>query len=144
MSANHPTPFRLIDAPFDPPAEVQERSRIFVANMTWTFASTMAWAPHEYIVRGKTPRALRPGYDQLFADTHEFGWRGRFGRTVHRYLSLDGLRYWSCDGSDCQPCRAVHIEADENGELIKRIGCVINRANNSDLPAEQLRLEVDR
>lgn len=139
MSAHQRTPFRLIDPPANPPPDVQERTRLFAAKVKWTFASTMPQWPHCYIVRAKTPRGLRGGYDRLWQDCLEHGWRGRFGRTVHRYLSVDGRRYWSCDLVDCVapaarvPCPRAHIG----------VGCVINRAENRDLPLEQLRFDVE-
>ena len=32
-----------------------DKIREFIARCQWTFAKTMPWAPHEYIVRGKCP-----------------------------------------------------------------------------------------
>ena len=32
-----------------------DRIREMIARCQWTFAKTMPWAPHEYIVRGKCP-----------------------------------------------------------------------------------------
>lgn len=34
-----------------------DKLREMIARCQWTFAKTMPWAPHEYIVRGKCPLA---------------------------------------------------------------------------------------
>jgi hypothetical protein len=153
MSSSHPTPkptqayldntvenetpkvFRVIDPPRDAPLEVQERTRIFVAKVDWTFSTTMRQWPHEYLVRARMPGWLRQDYDQLFRDIVEHGWRGRFLRKQNRYLTVDGWRFWSCL-LECGPEHTNRPCAHRRYE----VGCVINRALNDDLPAVQLEL----
>jgi hypothetical protein len=91
--------------------------------------------PHEYVVRGRTPRHLRDAYDRLFRDTLAHGYRARFGSVTHWYLNIDGWRYWSCTTRDCvatsRPCPHAGVG----------VGCVLNR--DIDVPPAQLRLEVE-
>ena len=68
--------FRLID----PPHEVQQRNREFIASVRWTYATTMKATPHEYVVRAKVPRDLRDAYDSFWHAIQEHGYRGRFAR----------------------------------------------------------------
>ena len=105
-----------------------------MAGQTWTYATTMAWAPHLYVVRARTPNKV--GYDQLWHDVWDHGFRARFGRIVRRYLQVDGWRYFSCDASTCE-CPSMGWWGT---------GCVINAALVDDPPpAEpaQLQLEVE-
>jgi hypothetical protein len=127
--------FTVIDEPVEAPAEVAERTRWFVQRVRWTLARTK---DHEYIVRARLAAGLKDDYDRLWSDTLAFGWRGRYAATVHRYLSVDGRRYWTCTTVDCVdgvrvPCPSAYIGKP----------CVLNRASNDDLPGEPAQLSLE-
>ena len=132
--------FRLIDPPHDPPEEVQERSRAFIAKVHWTYATTMPQWPHEYVVRARIARqGLADEYDRLWFAIQEFGYRGRFRREVKPYLNVDGFRYWSCLLAAC----AVENHNAACPHARVGVGCVMNRALlDEDVPPKQLQLEV--
>ena len=134
--------FRLIDEPFDPPPEVQARSREFMASVRWTYAKTMAFAPHEYCVRAKLSRSSRDAYDRLWFDVKANGYRGRFGSIPHWYMSVDGWRLWSCEIVDCGPKRMDGRPPCPHSRF--EVGCVLNRALIDEPPSAQLSLEQDR
>ena len=58
-----------------------DRIREMIARCQWTFAKTMPWAPHEYIVRGKCP----------LSEDEFLHW----GKYYHPYLYVDGYKYWT-------------------------------------------------
>jgi hypothetical protein len=77
------------------PLPLVETARAFVRAGSWTFAKTMPWAPHHYVVRQREAAAGRAeGYDALRAlilDYHYLReWRGRSFRGV----TLEGLTMW--------------------------------------------------
>jgi hypothetical protein len=77
------------------PTALVETARTFVRAGAWTFAKTMPWAPHHYVVRQRETAAGRAeGYDALRAlilDYHYLrDWRGRSFRGV----TLEGLTLW--------------------------------------------------
>jgi hypothetical protein len=63
------------------------------AAFTWTFAKTMPWCPHEYIVRGKT--ADDDTYFAMFRAIEARGEWGTWNSTPRQYLHPgDGYYYW--------------------------------------------------
>lgn len=71
-----------------------DRLREMVARCRWTFAKTMPWCPHEYIVRGKCP--LSEDEFLYFVDMQRrFGIPERWGPYNHPYLHIDGYKYWT-------------------------------------------------
>ena len=72
-----------------------EEFALNAASLTWTFAKTMTWIPHWYIVRGKTCRDDNL-YVSLFNTIHALGCIGHFGKTERKYLHPgDGYKYWA-------------------------------------------------
>lgn len=75
-----------------------DRLREMIVRCQWTYAKTMPWCPHEYIVRGKCPLS----YEEFmyFVDIQRrFGIRQRWGKYNLPYLHIDGYKYWTMDGS---------------------------------------------
>ena len=68
--------------------------RDMIARCHWTFAKTMPWAPHEYIVRGKC--ALTEDEFLYFVDMQQrFGVHEHWGKYYHPYLYIDDYKYWT-------------------------------------------------
>ena len=68
--------------------------REMIARCEWTFAKTMPFAPHEYIVRGKCP--LTDKEFLYFIDMQRrFGVTERWGKYNHSYLYIDDYKYWT-------------------------------------------------
>jgi hypothetical protein len=77
----------------DIPEETLAAIRSIIEAGTWTFASSMPWIPHFYVVRGKTlPYNL---FVKLAIWVRHYGYDANHGYGLHRYLDVDGLRYWT-------------------------------------------------
>ena len=71
-----------------------DKLREMIARCEWTFAKTMPWCPHEYIVRGKCPLAEEEFL--YFIDMQRrFGVKERWGRYNNPYLYIDDYKYWT-------------------------------------------------
>ena len=73
-----------------------EKLREMIARCEWTFAKTMPWCPHEYIVRGKCPLSddefLYFVNMQRQHGTPEQWWKYKYN---HPYLYIDDYKYWT-------------------------------------------------
>ncbi len=79
---------------FGLPSEDMEKVRRMVSRCHWTFAKTMPWGPHEYIVRGKCP--LSEEEFLFFIDKQRnFGKIERWGKYITPYLYIDDYKYWT-------------------------------------------------
>jgi len=68
--------------------------REMIARCQWTFAKTMPFAPHEYIVRDKCP--LTDEEFVYFVDMQRrFGVKERWGKYNNPYLYIDDYKYWT-------------------------------------------------
>ena len=71
-----------------------QRIREFISRCQWTYAKTMPWAPHEYIVRGKCP--LTDEEFLYFIDAQrKHGIYEIWGRYNLPYLYIDDYKYWT-------------------------------------------------
>ena len=65
-----------------------------ISRCQWTFAKTMPWAPHEYIVRGKC--LLTEEEFLYFIDMQRrFGVKEHWGKYYHPDLYIDDYKYWT-------------------------------------------------
>jgi hypothetical protein len=65
-----------------------------LAGLSWTFAKTYAaYAPHEYVVRGRTVDAAT--YTRVVAAIRAYGERGTYGPYRNKYLVIGEFKYWS-------------------------------------------------
>ena len=65
-----------------------------ISRCHWTFAKTMPFAPHEYIVRGKC--SLTDDEFVYFVDMQrQFGIKERWGKYNNPYLYIDDYKYWT-------------------------------------------------
>lgn len=71
-----------------------DKLREMIARCQWTFARSMPFAPHEYIVRDKCP--LTDEEFVYFIDMQRrFGIVERWGRYNNPYLYIDDYKYWT-------------------------------------------------
>lgn len=71
-----------------------DKLREMIARCEWTFAKTMPWCPHEYIVRGKCP--LSEEEFLFFIDIQRgYGKIERWGKYITPYLYIDNYKYWT-------------------------------------------------
>lgn len=74
--------------------EEWDKLREMVARCEWTFAKTMPWCPHEYIVRGKC--SLSEEEFLYFIDMQRnYGKVERWGKYITPYLYIDDYKYWT-------------------------------------------------
>ena len=75
-----------------------DKIRGMIARCRWTFAKTMPWAPHEYIVRGECP--LSEEEFLYFIDMQRrFGVHERWFNYNFPYLYIDNYKYWTMGAS---------------------------------------------
>jgi hypothetical protein len=70
-----------------------EECRAFIAAHSWKFAKTMPRWPHYYVVREKTRDDAE--FLAFIRTIHRFGYDDKFGKSTHRYLCIDGFKYWT-------------------------------------------------
>jgi len=71
-----------------------DRLRDMIGRCEWTFAKTMPWAPHEYIVRGKCPLSDEE-FIYFVEQQRAYGIHERWGKYNHPYLYIDDYKYWT-------------------------------------------------
>jgi hypothetical protein len=106
-----------------------ERARKLIARHTWTFARSMPWIPHEYVVREGAASDAQHRRGSAVED-RPFEWfvtlirkHGRprtFGKKKPRtftYLTVDGKRYWTM-GNPMSDTTIINraVEDDSLGE----------------------------
>lgn len=68
--------------------------REMIARCKWTFAKTMPFAPHEYIVKERCP--LTTGEFEYFVNIQrEHGVQERWGKYNNHYIYIDDYKYWT-------------------------------------------------
>lgn len=72
--------------------------REMIARCEWTFAKTMPYAPHEYIVRGKCPLTTDE-FEYFVNMQREHGVREHWGNYYFPYLYIDDYKYWTMGAS---------------------------------------------
>ena len=65
-----------------------------IARCQWTFAKTMPFAPHEYIVKGRCPLTDEE-FEYFVMMQREHGVKERWGRYNNPYLYIDDYKYWT-------------------------------------------------
>ena len=71
-----------------------ERLRSIIARCEWTFAKTMPFAPHEYIVKEKCPLTTEE-FEYFVNMQREHGVKERWGKYNNLYLYIDDYKYWT-------------------------------------------------
>ena len=68
--------------------------REMIARCEWTFAKTMPFAPHEYIVKERCPLSAEE-FEYFVNMQREHGIRERWGKYNNPYLYVDDYKYWT-------------------------------------------------
>ncbi len=71
-----------------------EKLRSMIARCEWTFAKTMPFAPHEYIVRDRCPLTTEE-FEYFVNMQREYGVKERWGKYNNPYLYIDDYKYWT-------------------------------------------------
>lgn len=74
--------------------EEWDKLRSMIARCEWTFAKSMPWCPHEYIVRGKCP-LTEDEFVYFINMQHNYGKVERWGKYITPYLYVDDYKYWT-------------------------------------------------
>lgn len=94
-----------------------DKLREMIARCEWTFAKTMPFAPHEYIVRDGCP--LTDEEFVYFVDMQRrFGVKERWGKYNNPYLYIDDYKYWTMGAS-----------YDETTVINRAKACVVDDAH---------------
>lgn len=65
-----------------------------IARCQWTFAKTMPFAPHEYIVKDRCPLS-KDEFEYFVNMQREHGVKERWGKYNNPYLYIDDYKYWT-------------------------------------------------
>ena len=68
--------------------------RELIVHCKWTFAKTMPYAPHEYIVKNKCPLTAEE-FEYFVNMQREHGVKERWGKYNNSYLYIDDYKYWT-------------------------------------------------
>lgn len=71
-----------------------DKLRSMIARCQWTYAKTMPFAPHEYIVRGKCPLSEEE-FIYFINMQRNYGKVERWGKHIIPYLYIDDYKYWT-------------------------------------------------
>ena len=71
-----------------------DKLREMIARCEWTFAKTMPFAPHEYIVKERCPLSAEE-FEYFVNMQREHGIRERWGKYNNPYLYIDDYKYWT-------------------------------------------------
>jgi len=71
-----------------------DKLRSMIARCEWTFAKTMPFAPHEYIVKDKCPLTMDE-FEYFVIMQREHGVNERWGKYNNPYLYIDDYKYWT-------------------------------------------------
>ena len=71
-----------------------DKLRSMIARCEWTFAKTMPFAPHEYIVKEKCPLTTEE-FEYFVNMQREHGVKERWGKYNNPYLYIDNYKYWT-------------------------------------------------
>ncbi len=71
-----------------------DKLRSLIARCEWTFAKTMPFAPHEYIVKEKCPLTTDE-FEYFVNMQREHGVKERWGKYNNPYLYIDDYKYWT-------------------------------------------------
>ena len=75
-------------------AEKLDKLRKMIDCCKWTFAKTMPFAPHEYIVKDKCPLTDEE-FEYFVTMQRDHGVKERWGKYNNSYLYIDDYKYWT-------------------------------------------------
>lgn len=71
-----------------------DKLRTMISRCRWTFAKTMPFAPHEYIVKDRCPLTTEE-FEYFVNMQREHGVKERWGKYNNPYLYIDDYKYWT-------------------------------------------------
>lgn len=71
-----------------------DKLRSMISLCRWTFAKTMPFAPHEYIVKDRCPLTTED-FEYFINMQREHGVKERWGKYNNPYLYIDDYKYWT-------------------------------------------------
>ena len=71
-----------------------DKLRKMITRCEWTFAKTMPFAPHEYIVKERCPLSAEE-FEYFVNMQREHGIREKWGKYNNPYLYIDDYKYWT-------------------------------------------------
>lgn len=71
-----------------------DKLRSMIARCQWTFAKTMPFAPHEYIVKDRCP-LTKEEFEYFVEMQRQYGVKERWGKYNNPYLYIDDYKYWT-------------------------------------------------
>lgn len=71
-----------------------DKIRELITRCQWTFAKTMPFAPHEYIVKGKCPLSDEE-FEYFVNMQRQFGINEQWGKNTLPYLYIGDYKYWT-------------------------------------------------
>ena len=71
-----------------------DKLREMITRCEWTFAKSMPFAPHEYIVKDKCPLTAEE-FEYFVNMQREHGVKERWGKYNNPYLYIDDYKYWT-------------------------------------------------
>lgn len=72
------------------------RLREMISRCQWTFAKSMPFAPHEYIVKEKCPLSEEE-FEYFVTMQRQYGVKERWGKHNNPYLYIDDYKYWTME-----------------------------------------------
>ena len=105
--------------------------RSMVARCQWTFAKTMPFAPHEYIVKDRCPLA-KEEFEYFVEMQRQYGIKERWGKYNNPYLYVDDYKYWT-----------MGAPLEETTVINRAKVCVVNEAHELYEGIERIKAEQD-
>ena len=115
--------------------------REFIEKQNWRFAKNyMAFAPHEYIVKGKC-NATNEEFDRFAEIISEHGMRMFYYKMERRYLYFDGWFYWAMRNPDDDMDAVINrCRPDDYDVVFMRKNSWLNSKKAQEY--EQLKMEL--
>lgn len=82
----------------------------------WTFAKSMSYMPHWYIVKGKLSEEDKSIFEQVVMYIRNNGYCEKFGNRTYTYLNHNGYKYWTMGNPLDQTIIINKAEVKENGK----------------------------
>ena len=70
-----------------------ETNDSFINSNTWIYAKSMAWCPHEYMLKAKCNNAET--FEKLVIHIRKYGYQQFFYKKEMTYLKIGNMKYWT-------------------------------------------------
>ena len=106
-----------------------DKLRLMIALCEWTFAKTMPFAPHEYIVKDTCP-LTKEEFEYFVEMQRQYGVKERWGKYNNPYLYIDDYKYWT-----------MGAPIEETTVINRAKVCVVNEAHELYEGIERVKAE---